>query len=131
MTKEMLARSAVLVLEGQNILLVERTKASEPVYYVLPGGGIEAGETPEQAAIREMKEELGVDIAVQSAELDSSATDRTTWIVRATIPGDQTPAWREYHKQLPGNRYRVVWLPVDDLATLRIYPSYHAIQSRQ
>ena len=26
------------------------------------GGGIEAGETPQQAAVREMKEELGVDV---------------------------------------------------------------------
>jgi 8-oxo-dGTP diphosphatase len=36
-------------------------------YYELPGGGIEADETPEKALLREMQEELGVKIkAVQS-----------------------------------------------------------------
>ena len=30
-------------------------------FYSIPGGGIEDGETPEQTAIRELKEECGLD----------------------------------------------------------------------
>ncbi len=33
-------------------------------YYTFPGGGLEAGETPEQGVIREIKEEFGIDVKV-------------------------------------------------------------------
>ncbi len=112
------ARSAVLVTKGDNVLLIERVKAPEPVYYVLPGGGIEEGETPEQAAIREMKEELGVDIEVESVEKDPSATSRETWIARGSIKGDAEPVWLEEHKQTPENSYKVVWFPISELGTV-------------
>ena len=34
--------------------------------FMLPGGKIEAGETPAQAAIRELREEVGADLSPQS-----------------------------------------------------------------
>ena len=54
------------------ILLIKRTKP-DVVYWVIPGGGVEKGETEEQAIIRECKEELGVDIKVKELflEIDS------------------------------------------------------------
>jgi 8-oxo-dGTP pyrophosphatase MutT (NUDIX family) len=48
----------VVVREGK--MLVSKQFGDK---YDLPGGGIELGETPEQAVIREVKEETGLDVA--------------------------------------------------------------------
>ncbi|MCE5294869.1 MAG: NUDIX hydrolase [Chlamydiales bacterium] len=50
-----------IIFYDEKILLVKRRDV--PVW-VLPGGGIDDGETPEIAAIREAKEETGLDVAI-------------------------------------------------------------------
>lgn len=44
----------------QQILLVKRSVDPKIGFWCLPGGYIELGETPEQAALRELKEETGL-----------------------------------------------------------------------
>ncbi len=44
---------------GKEVLLVKRIKDG---YWVIPGGKIEEGETTEEAAIREVREETGLDV---------------------------------------------------------------------
>ena len=53
------SRSQSIVVRGNKILLVKQN--SGKVFYCLPGGGIEPNETPEMAALRELKEECNVD----------------------------------------------------------------------
>ena len=50
---------ALIVRDGK--ILMERVFYFGREFYTVPGGGIEPGETPEQAVIRELKEECGVD----------------------------------------------------------------------
>jgi 8-oxo-dGTP diphosphatase len=62
-TKQQFMKEAALtiIFYDEKILLVKRRDV--PVW-VLPGGGIDAGETPEIAAIREAKEETGLDVTI-------------------------------------------------------------------
>uniref|UniRef100_UPI001CC9FCA5 NUDIX domain-containing protein n=1 Tax=Escherichia coli TaxID=562 RepID=UPI001CC9FCA5 len=56
-------RGAAVIIEVQEVALIKRNRDGEE-YFVFPGGGIEKGESPEQATIREAFEELGVRIDV-------------------------------------------------------------------
>jgi len=49
----------VVLLDDKNLVAV--LYVGKVKFYTLPGGGIEEGETPEQAAIREVLEETGCD----------------------------------------------------------------------
>jgi 8-oxo-dGTP diphosphatase len=53
---------AVIIKDGK-LALIKRIRESEE-YYVFPGGGAEPGELPEEAAAREILEELGIDVKV-------------------------------------------------------------------
>ena len=57
-------RGAAIIVQEGKIALIKRIREEE-TYYVFPGGGIEEGETPEEATKREVYEELGVHIKVE------------------------------------------------------------------
>lgn len=53
-----------VVLDGDRVLLIKRGHAPLKGQWSLPGGGVEIGETLEQAVAREVLEETGVTIEV-------------------------------------------------------------------
>ncbi len=73
---------------GGRVLLVHRT-TPELTQWELPGGKIEPGEHPLDAAIREIKEELGVEVAVDiklgTTEFDFRGTPCEYHYFSATI----------------------------------------------
>ncbi|HET6924208.1 MAG TPA: NUDIX domain-containing protein [Candidatus Saccharimonadales bacterium] len=61
-----------IVIRAGKILLSKQFDS-----YDLPGGGVELGETPEEAVVREVKEETGME--VRSRELLTTRTSFFTW----------------------------------------------------
>jgi len=60
-TRPYLAVSAAIFRDGR-VLIVRRARPPAHGLYTLPGGGVELGETLEQAIIREVREETALDI---------------------------------------------------------------------
>ncbi|WP_090042521.1 NUDIX domain-containing protein [Clostridium frigidicarnis] len=60
-------RARAIIPYEECILLIHRIREEQGAkldYYVFPGGGVEDGENEEQCVIREVYEELGIDIKV-------------------------------------------------------------------
>lgn len=67
-------RYQAAILHDRQILLIQhREHAGGRCYWLLPGGGREADETPEQCLIREVQEETGLTIRVERLLLDDAA----------------------------------------------------------
>lgn len=74
---------AIALFDGQGkVLVADRIDMAEPAWQ-LPQGGIDHGETPEQAALREMEEELGT----ARAEIVGAAPDWIDYDLPAAIGG--------------------------------------------
>ena len=56
--------TAIIPYQKDSILLIKRSTPPFVGYWALPGGRVEPGETADQAIMREVKEETGLDIEI-------------------------------------------------------------------
>jgi 8-oxo-dGTP diphosphatase len=52
--------AAILERDGRTLIGQRTPEQSHPLKWEFPGGKVEAGETPKQALVRELEEELGI-----------------------------------------------------------------------
>ncbi|WP_397453667.1 NUDIX hydrolase [Pseudomonas sp. NA-150] len=109
-------RATVICRRDDRVLYVRRSKSS----WVLPGGKIEAGETPAQAALRELCEETGL-VAQGLVYLARFENDNTVHYVFAA-------ALRETDNPTPCNEIaNCKWLPFKKVRNLNVTPAAKTI----
>ncbi len=67
-------RVAGVIFSNNKILLIAHKKCND-VYWLLPGGGVDYGESLTEALERELMEELNIKVAVQNIALISDSID--------------------------------------------------------
>lgn len=114
-------RVGVVLVEDDSVLMVEQGKGHIG-YWLLPGGGLERGETLEAAAAREVDEELGMRIEVV----------RWLYLVEVLAPDGRRHALnvvclgRRLGNEAPVPRdpaiRRAAWVPISELTPMDLRP---------
>ncbi len=55
-----------MIMDGEQVLVTQRSEQMpHPLKWEFPGGKLKSGETPERCIVREIREELGIEISVR------------------------------------------------------------------
>lgn len=108
-----------IVVRDGKILLMERWRLGLH-YFSVPGGGIEKGETPEQAAVREVYEETTIRVTANRLVLimQHGKIQHKIYLCEY-IEGEPEllPDSPEFIDMTEDNKFKPGWVSVDDLPT--------------
>jgi ADP-ribose pyrophosphatase YjhB (NUDIX family) len=123
-------RTAVraIIIKDNNLLVMHRNKFGNE-YYALVGGGVDAGETPDVALVRELREEAGIVFANPRLVINENAGNMfgMQYIYLCDyVSGEPTldPDSEEFKITALGqNLYTPMWLAISDLPKVNLLPS--------
>ena len=122
-------RAGIVLIQDDKVALIERHRAGLD-YFVFPGGGVDEGESPERAAVREAMEELGIEVAIKQkvAEIQLGHKSRQIYFLVEQTGGEfGTGTGEEYTDSDPDSPeegiYVPIWMPISALSQHQnIYP---------
>jgi 8-oxo-dGTP diphosphatase len=116
--------AAAIIVEGVRVLLIRRAAPEGDLLWSFPAGKVEQGETPEQAAVRETREETGLDVAAAETlggRVHPATGRRMIYVVCEVVAGTAYPA-------TPHEVAAVEWCDQARVAELVPFPFYGPVQ---
>jgi 8-oxo-dGTP diphosphatase len=116
----MRTRAGIVLIEDDKVALIERHRGGLD-YFVFPGGGVDEGETPEQAAIRETMEELGLVVVIKQklAVIHFEQSTQVYFLVERVGGEFGMGTGEEFTDADPFNPdqgvYVPIWMPIDEV----------------
>lgn len=89
-------------------------------YWIVPGGGIEPGESPAAGARREVREELGLDVVLERV-VDQQGS-QLFYLARVPVEHELSLGGPEQLRNRPGNSYQPAWVPLARANALWLRP---------
>ena len=119
--------SRAVIIENNKVLTLFRRKISDgktKEYYVIPGGGVEAGESLEETVKRELFEELSLNVEVKKflgKKLSEDKSSESNYFECKIISGSPKLSGPELLKNCKENYYEPVWLDISKLDSFDLY----------
>lgn len=118
-------RAVAILINGDKVLLIHRKNEKE--YFVFPGGGVEEGETVEQAVIREMQEETTIDVKINKLLYHHIYDDGCEQFFYLCDYINGEPKLSEDSEEkimmLEGKDfYEPLWVKIEELEDMLVYP---------
>ena len=113
----------VVILRGEEVLLIRRGKPPRVGHWSLPGGAQELGETVNEAALREVLEETGVEIEIIGLVdvVDSIRRDGDGQVEFHYTLVDLAAEWRSGEARSGSDADGVRWVPIAEIDDLGLW----------
>lgn len=126
------SRGIILSNDNKTLISIKRTKykngSIDKIYYTLPGGHVEGNETYEETLIREIKEEISVDIEIikevkyiVSDDLKKKEKFYLCKILSGKVEKGNGPEFTNPNLEKYG-KYEIVELDIDNLHKYNLLP---------
>lgn len=108
-----------IIIEDDKLLVFFRRKVKEGkkiTYYAIPGGHVEGNETCEETVIRELKEEMNLDIEILGYLGNFVVDNQEENYYHAKISGGELQfGGEELERNSEDNYYEIRWLPISEI----------------
>lgn len=118
-------RAGIILIHEGKLALMERHRQGRH-YFAFPGGGVDEGESDEEAAVREAREELGIRVEVVKKAAEVLRPDRRKqvyFLVRWVDGEFGTGTGEEFGEVDEENgTYNPMWMPLDEVLKKNVVP---------